>query len=865
MPAGILLALYRFCSLACPRAFRREHQPEMEQLFSQGTTAERFFALVDMVGAGIAERFRLLAMDARVALRGMTKTPLVSTIVVLTFAIGIGATVAAFAIVDSVMLRPLPFPRADRLVQVRDVTLGDDGDYVTPLHLYRSWRTDARLVESIAVFNRSRGIYTGNGAPQTVAIIPTRGDYFSVLGTPPFIGRVFRSADTRAGASPVAIISYRLWQSRYAGNASALGRPITLDGRTYRIVGVMPTQFIHPDVWEFNYLHADVWLPHVDGGPASFEGGERVIGVSTARLRDGVSLAAAQAEFSTIARREPSLAGQTRPHDFRLLPLSDALFGTQWPKITLVLWNAMGVMLIACANVANLFLARGALGRQALAVRIALGASRGRIVAQVLTEAALFACAGALLGTAVAALSLGAFENAFPTFFTRAVDVHVNWALAGVVLATTVVVSILAGLVPALMLSQTSVRAAVAEQTRSSTGRTARLRAAFVIVEVALAVAVVTQCGLVLRSYAALGAIDPGFRAAGIVLAALPDLPDRTYPNTASRARFITRVLTAARTLPGITSASAGFVTPFSDSEAVEPFTISGMSSIRGAKPAARISLVSDAFFRELSIPVIAGRLFQASDGPSTSAVAIVNAEFVRRYFPNENPLGKHLTFGIFREDVRLRTVVGVVANTKIHSLTEPVSPMMYADINQLATWTSQILLQTQIPASVVARDVTEAVRAVDPTLPPTSALPYSAYVERARNDQYVSSVLLALLAAVALFLAASGVYGAISYAVSVRAHEFGIRLALGAQPVRLIRTVIREAILLASFGIVAGIVLSIFATPLEDSLLYNVPALDPITFVTGSLVLFATALIAGFIPAQRAAGATPLSTLHRD
>ena len=802
--------------------------------------------------------------DLRYAVRALLRQPGTSLLIVLTLALGIGANTSLFSIVNGVLLRPLSFPNADRIVVVQETTAqGDAGNAPANfLDLQRQSRTLSRL----AGYRREVLELTAPGEPATIQGAHVTPAYFEVFGVMAAVGRTFDSGADRPGDSPKVVISQALWQERFGGSPDAIGRLVHLSGRGCTVIGVMPASFDWP-------TDARVWVLAADAVPPSplaltgplAEQREINYFDAVGRLAPDVSLEQARADSDAVARgiaaRHPSTnEGRT----FRLRTFHQFLVGDV-ERALLVLLAAVGlVLLIACANIASLLVARAADRQREIAVRMALGAGRGRIVRSFLLESLLLAGTGGALAVAVALWTLDLLVGALPASVPRSGDIAIDWRVAAFTALVTLAAGLLFGVAPATYLREATLQEAL----RSGSGRTAgshggrRLRRALVTAEVAMALVLVVAAALMGNSLWRLTSVDPGFNPGDVTAIGL-SLPSNRYPDLARQTTLYYDVLDRLRRSPETANAAVSFPLVFQGSGSSASFNLEGQSLPSSSRPRALLTSVSPGYFRAIGVPLLTGRDFAEVDREDAPGVAIVNEALVARYFPAQNPIGRHLVFGTAAED-RVR-IVGVVGNFRRESLDRAPEPMFFLPYRQFALPFMTLLVRSPADRAAVVAAVRQAVRDVDRELAIGDVRTLEEMRDRSAAPARFRTLVLSTFAAMALLLSSLGVFGVLASSVSQRRRELGVRIALGAKPADVYRLVIGEGARLAVAGLAAGAALALIVTRTLSALLYEVSASDPVTFAGAAVLLFAVAAAAGYLPARRATRVDPVEALRAE
>jgi putative ABC transport system permease protein len=815
--------------------------------------------------------------DLRFAVRTLRKRPAFTLVAILTLALGIGANAAVFSVVDSVLLAPLPFRNADRLTLIwasypdlaRRLGLPDKLP-VSPGTFY-DWKTDSAF-EKMAMVGAERVSLTGDGEPEQLAAVKASGELFQVLGTPALAGRFLLPEDDVPGKRTVVVLSHDLWRRRFGGDRNVVGRTIHIDGAPLTVVGVMPSAFTFPRGEEMPQgtgfaAQPDVWMPmSLTLAERQERGNHGQIAVGL--LRPGRSIPAAQSEMDAISRRLATAFPETDGGwSGRVAPLREELVGDIRPALLILLAAAGLVLLIACVNVANLLLAQAAERQKEISIRTALGASRRRMVRQLLTESALLALAGGAAGLVLALWGVRAFAVWIPAGVPVSGRIALDPLTLLFALGVTLLAGLLAGLVPAFQMGGPDLAESLREGTRagSGTARGNRTRSALVIVETALAVLLVVGAGLLIRSFTRLNTVDPGFRPQG-VLSLQVLLPERTYPDAVKRWSFVSGVLERLRALPGVTAAGAVSNLPLSGEEEIEALILEGQPRPKESEvPLADFRRASPGYFEAMGIRPVQGRAFAEIDSAQSPAVAVVDETFARTYWPGADPIGKRFHFGSYDSKAAWLTVVGVVGNVRNSGLHVEPRPQVYVPMAQRSSGKEYFVLRAQGDPKNLVAGARSAVFAVDRDQPVAKIRTMETVISESMARRRFNMILLGVFAALALVLAAVGIYGVTSHSVARRTREMGLRMALGAQPGGVLLLVLRDAGALTLIGLATGIVLALVATRLMTSLLFNTGTTDPVTFASVAAALALVSLFAAWVPARRATQVDPMMAMRAD
>jgi putative ABC transport system permease protein len=800
---------------------------------------------------------RTLLQDVRYGLRMLTKNPGFTVVAVLTLALGIGANTAIFSVVNAVLLRPLPYHDPDRLYRLDEMSPKEEGNGVSPKDM-AAFVQSVPAFEKIALWHWQNLTLTGLEGPENVYGGQVSSECFPMLGVPPALGRSFRADEFTPGAPPAVILTDHLWRRRFGGDAKVLGRPLMMNGQAYNIIGVMPPGFF----FEWRYELYTAWPV-----PADVTNNPEVRFPAIARLKPGATPQQAKVQAEAVLR---SIAPEDvrKGWHLRLESLNKTLTARVRPAL-LVLLGAVGfVLLIACLNVANLLLARASERNKEVALRAALGAGRTRIIRQMLTESLLLAGLGGLAGLLVAGWANGTLLMMFPERrdIPRLDQTRLDATVLLFTLGLSVLTSFAFGLIPALQASRPNINEALKEGARNSSvgTRTHLLRSLLVIVETALSLVLLIGAGLMLRSFNRLLRVNPGFNPERVLTLHVP-LPN-IFTKNSDQVAYYTRMLERVQTIPGLNAVSLVVPRPLGDVDANWTFAMEGRPSPPGEEELVKMRVVSSGYFRAMGITVRRGRVFNDSDTAEAPGVAVINETLARRYFPNADPIGRRVAMPGGGKNPKWVPIVGVVNDVKGISMRDESDPEIYWDFRQylFAPFATTLTLRTlgDDPMRLAAA-VQKEVRSVNPDQPINDVKTMRQVVSDNVGQPRFYTLLLGAFAAIALILAVAGLYGVLSYAVSQRAHEIGIRMALGARPQDVLKMVVGQGLLLITLGVALGIAGAFALTHYLSSVLYEIRPTDPATFVTVSLVLMAVALLACYIPARRATKVDPMVALR--
>jgi putative ABC transport system permease protein len=814
--------------------------------------------------------------DLRYGARMLWKSPVVSLVAVAALALGIGANTAIFSVVNTVLLRPLPFAEAERLVMVWDThplarKLGYD--YVPGSNgSFADFRQQSDSFEQMAALDTWIVNLTGRNEPERIEGTKVSTSLFPLLRARPMLGRAFTPEEEKQGAAHVVILSHGLWQRRFGGDANIVGQTVTLDGEQYEVVGVMPPDFSFPQnsglpaFFPFAQK-TDLWTPWVLTEEERQNYGSHHLAI-IGRLKPGRTLQQAQAELSTIASRlEQERPDELKDFGVNVMPLREQVIGKSRTAILVLLCVVGFVLLIACANVANLLLARAASRQKEVAIRTALGASRSRVIRQLLTESVLLAFIGGALGVLLAMWGVDLLVALSPGDIPRTGEIGIDARVLAFTFGVSLLTGLVFGLAPALQASSSDLHEALKEGGRGGTTgpRRARVRAVLIVSEVALALVLLVGAGLLVRSFFKLRNVSPGYDPENVLTLDIP-LPGTRYKEDAQLTAFYQRLIERVKALPGVEAVGAVSHLPLTGAEELDGFEVEGRPRIDAGENAqtADFRVVSPDYFGTMKIPLVRGRYFTERDTADTPGVIIIDETLAQRFFPGEDPLGKRIDEYGSRNKLGYLTIVGVVSGIKHSSLDAEPKPAMYVSYLQSPWLDMTLTVRTSGPgAENLAAAVRQEVWALDKDQPVAGVQTMESLFAKAVAPQRFQMLLVGLFAAVALLLSVVGIYGVMAYSVTQRTHEIGIRMALGAQRGDVFKLLMGQGMTQALIGIAIGLVGAFILTRLMSSLLYGVSATDPLTFAGVSLLLTSVALLACYVPARRAMKVDPMVALR--
>ncbi len=801
-----------------------------------------------------------LLVDVRYGTRMLVKQPLFAVVAIITLALGIGVNTAIFSVVNAVLLAPLPFERFDELLVIWKTTLPNRADQQPESALnLNDFKAQNKVFEQVAASRTQPFILTEGDEPERVIGARVSANLFSTLKVRPLLGRDFLDGEDQPGALPVVLISHRLWQQRYGGDPNLVGRLLTIDGKKFSLVGVLPPEVNYPTP------ETNIYIPLIYQQSEMLRGGRflRLIG----RLHPGISLAAAQVDIDAVgARLAQEYNVENNNTGYNLVPLREEIVGKVRPVLLVMLAAVICVLLIACVNVANLLLARAAARRSEFAIRAAIGATRSQLVRQMLVESLLLSLIGGTLGLLLAIGGLHYLVSISGDSLPRASEVGISLPVLGFTALISLLTGLFFGFAPAFWSSGSKSLEALKEGRRGLTGSVLHRRVLSILVvsEVAIALVLLIAAGLMIRTFISLNNVNPGFNPKGVIAIGV-GLPSATYPDLPSQARFYDRALTEIRTLPAVQSASGVIRLPLLGFNASTSFTIQGKPVRPGDAPTTDYRAATQDYFKTMGIPFLKGRDFTDREMKEAPDVVIINKTMAERFFSDQDPIGKRIQ--IFPDPERWREIIGVVGDIKLLGLDADTNPAIYVPMSQNpypnALRNVFFVARTgSDPKSIVA-DIRAKLRFVDKGIPISQVQTVEEVVSNSISQRRLSMTLLIIFAALAALLAAVGIYGVMAYIVAQRTHELGIRMAMGAQKRDVFSLVLGAGFKLTVIGAVIGLMAAFALTRFMGSLLFGVSASDLTTFVTIPLFLGAVALLASYVPARRAAKVNPIIALR--
>jgi len=862
-----MIRLFRALLHLYPASFRLEYGDEMTEVFARscadaalpGRVGLILRAVADEIPNAVAVHWAILIQDLRYTVRTLNRARGFALTAILVTALGVGANTAAFSVADFVLLRPLPFPDPDPLVLLCEGPRSGGGwgcmNELSPAN-YRDLKGMSSSFQAMGAFVGAAANLVGGGEPRRLGITPVTPDVLPLLGVEPVLGRVFRSADDDRSS---IVISHGLWQSQFGGDPGVLGRKVNLDGAPYTIIGVMPSTFYFPD------RGSQLWTA-LTFQPADFEDRTNTYMHAVGRLKAGVTFEQARAELESLAARMsrdyPETNAETGVSFFRIRD-------NMSPRFRMMLIALGGatlcLLLLTCANLANLFLARATARERELAVRAALGAGKERLVRQLITESVILTVLGGAAGVALAAASVPVFASLVPPTLPLATQPSLDLRVLGLALVFTALTGLGFGLLPALRAGRRTEFDALRDTNRAGGGRKQRVRAVLVTVEVTMSVILLITSGLLIRAVWRVQAIDPGFVPQNVLTLNTP-LARPKYDDPVRRYQYYQRVLTDVRALPGVQSAAFTTGLPMVITGLITRVEVPGQEVRSSRTAGASHRWVTPGYFRTMGIPLRRGRDVEDSDTGQRQSVAVVSASFAERYWPGQDPIGK-----TFRHLDQMRMVVGVVGDIKVRGLERTNEPQMYLPALQVPEGLpggfdpKDLVIRHEGQEDALIPAVRQIIRAVDPEQPISNVRTLEKVVAGETATRRAQLQVLGVLAAVAVLLSGVGIYGLLAYTVSQRSLEIGVRLALGAEPSRVGRMIFADGMRLALFGIVPGVLCGYAAARGMSALLFGVAPGDPATFATAVALALLMAFAGSLVPAIRAVRVTPMSVLRAE
>ena len=796
-----------------------------------------------------------LFQDLRYAGRMLVKTPGFTAIAILTLALGIGANSAIFSVVNAVLLRPLMYRDSEKLIRLYEgLPQGGTGSVSVPN--LKDWREQNTVFSEITAYQFGNFNLSIQDQPERIVGANVSSEFFDVLGTRAQLGRTFQKGEDQPGSNRVVVLSDALWRRNFGADANLVGKDISIGGENFSVIGIMPPQF--------KFFASQMWVPLVFTEKQLASRGSHAFNV-LGRLKPERTLDQAKEEMATIARRlEQQYPDQQKNRTIKLVPLQEDNVRLIRPALFLLLAAVGLVLLIACTNVANLLLARAASRRSEIAIRAALGAKRGRLVRQFLTESVLLSFLGGLCGLLLAKWGTDVLVSMATGYLPVMTEISLDWRVMGFTLALSLLTGMIFGMAPAMHVSKTDLQDAIKDGgSRGGSSRGSWLRGFLVVAEVAAALILLVGAGLLLKSFLHLLQVNPGFRTENVLTMRI-SLPDGKYKSADAMAGFYRQLLERVAPLPGIEASGVINLLPVLQAGYNGEFQIVGQEpDPSGKPPLVEIRTVSPDYFRALGVPLVSGRTFNARDQQGSEPVAIVNETFARRLIPNQDPLGKYI-----KDDQEPGIkIVGVVGDVKQFGLIAPTIPELYTPYTQPpgpgTTQTMTLVVRTSGDPEALGPVLRKEVLSVDPAQPVYEVQTMQTVIGKAVSYQRLNMQLLGIFATLAMILAVIGIYSVMSYQVSQHTHEIGIRMALGAQPWHVLRLILREGLTLTLIGVVLGVAGAFALTRLLASLLFGVRASDPLTYIMVSLLLIFVALLACILPARRATKVDPLIALR--
>lgn len=797
-----------------------------------------------------------LLQDLRYGFRMVLKSPGFTIVAVIALALGISANTAIFSVINTTLLKPLPYEASDRLMVIRETKLPQFPEFSIAPGNFLDWQKQNTQFESLAAHRNFSYNLIGNGDPERLRGARITANLLSTLGVKPIEGRDFLPEEDREGKDNVVIVSDGLWKRRFGSDPKLIGQALNLNGKSYTVIGIMPASFWFPN------RETELWTPMAFTAKDAENHGGHFIGV-VARLKPGITKAQAETEMKVIASRlEQQYPDTNTGWSVKIVPLLEYAVGDMRSALMILFGAVVFVLLIVCANIANLLLARAAARQKEIAIRCAMGAKRGRIVRQLLTESVMLAVMGSAVGLLLAVWGLKLLLALAPKNLPRVQEASIDGPTLVFTLLLTLVIGILFGLAPALQASSPHLNEWLKEGGKGGTDslRRHRLRNTLVISEVALSLVLLIGAGLMMKSFQRLQATALGFNPQGIYVMGVA-LPEKKYSEDQQQAAFFTTLLEKITAMPGVHSVGASQVLPFAG-DYILAFDIKGRPpAAAGQGTSANYYAVSPDYFKAMGIPLVKGRYFTDRDSAKTGRVAIINETMAKRYFPDEEPIGKQIN--ISNGPDSYREIVGIVGDVKHYGLDTPPPAQMYEPYLQQPFAAMTLVIRTAPGSTISSEALRKEVLSIDKEQPITRFVAMEELISDSVARQRFSMILLTIFAVIALILAAVGIYGVISYSVTQRTNEIGIRMALGAQRSDILKLILKQGMGMALAGVLLGLLVAYGFTNLISSLLFEVSPTDPLTFAGISLLLLIVALLSCVIPARRATNVDPMIALR--
>jgi len=792
----------------------------------------------------------------KAAIRNLLQKPGLNALVIVALALGLGANTAVFSVVNGVLFTPFAFEEIENLLIIRDTKLPQFPEFSVSPGNFIDWQKSATAFENMGAWSNTRFNLLEGSEPEALRGVFVTASLLPTVRVKPMIGRAFLPEEDQVGKSNVVILSHRLWQRRFASDAAVLGRSVNLSGRSYTVVGVMPPKQSFPN------SDIDLWTPIAFDGATLQNHGSHYLG-AVARLKNGVSFEKATGELETIARRlEEAYPNSNKGWGVKTIPLVEVSVGTVRQSLWILLGAVAFVLLIACANVANLLLVRSNARQREMAIRVAIGASRWQVMRQVLTESLMLSLLGGAAGLMLANWGIDALLTLAPTVLPRTQEIRLDATVFSFTFLISVATGLMFGLLPALQSSTPNLNDALKEGGRGSvtSRRRQRVRHILVVSEVGLSMILLVGAGLLIRSFNRLEQVNPGFDPRN-ALAVSMSLPSTKYAQEDDRRRFVSRVLEEVQSIPGVQAAGVGHVAPFNSDWVVSIIVDGRPRPAPGESLSTNYYSVTPQYFKAMGIPLKSGRLFADSDTKDSPRVAVISESFAKRLFPNEDPIGKRVI--LTQGPEAWREIVGIVGDVKHYGLDRETTLQAYEPFMQIPFSGLTFIVRAEGDLSSVSSAIRARVRSVDKDQPIITLRPMDEVVAASIGQRRFSTVLLTAFAGIALLLASVGLYGVMAYLVTQRTHEIGLRMALGAPRVNVLRLILGQGMLLTIIGLAVGLAGAFALTRLMGTMLFEVTATDPITFAGIPFVLAAVALLACYVPARRATKVDPIIALR--